>query len=265
MNTKTIVLFILLSVANAAAAAPLPPNELHRLASYLSYITVGMDSQKPDGGSIYTVGSNCPECLGKGEVGDGRTMLPCGWEDGKFYCNKGIIAKRSTGDVMDACCVGCALCETANDELTEEEADELTEQLEESGGFTEEARQFAEAIEDATEDWTEPDILCFKGSAWTFENKRVRQATNADMVKHLVDVHGLDFDSVSKYSREELIAQHNLLHNSEVRAAAPSSSCPDGQCPTTSNSSSGSSCPSGNCPTSSSSSSSRRGLFGRRR
>lgn len=301
MNTRTIVLLILLSVANAAAAAPLPPNELHRLASYLSYITVGVDTKMPDGGSVFTVGSNCPECLGVGKVGDGATMLVCGWEDGSFYCNKGKIAKRSDGDAIDPCEIGCALCESADDELTEEEANELTEQLESSGGFTEEARQFSEAIENVTEDWNEstvrdlgckledalqalgeeqddPDILCFNGSAWTFENKRVRQATNADMVKHLVEVHNIDPDSASKMDREELIALHNLLHNSEIRASAPSSSCPSGSCPsgscpsgscpTSSSGGSSSSCPSGTCPSSgsrSSSSSQRRGLFGWRR
>lgn len=297
MNTKTIIVFVLLSVANAAAAAPLPPNELHRLASYLSFITVSIDTTKPDGGSVFTVGSNCPECLGVGKVGDGATMLVCGWEDGSFYCNKGKIAKRSDGDAINPCEIGCAFC----DELTEEEAEELTEDLEASGGFTEETKELSETIKNVPEDWNEstvrdlsckledalqslnqeqddPDILCFNGSAWTFENKRVRQATDADMVKHLVEVHGLEYDSVSKYSRDELIAQHNLLHNSEIRASAPSSSCPSGSCPSgscpsgscpsSSSRSSSSSCPSGSCPSSgsrSSSSSQRRGLFGWRR
>ena len=278
MKVKTIILLILLSVANVAAAATsLPPSELHRLASYLSYITVGVDTKKPGGGSLYTIGSNCPECLGVGEVGDGRTMLPCGWEDGLFYCNKGKIAKRSDGDAMDSCEIGCALCET----LTDSEAAEMTEQLESSGGFTQESQELFDTIENVSEDWNEstvrdlgckledslealgeeqesPDILCFKGNAWTFEDKRINQASNADMVKHLVEVHNIDPDSASKMDREELIALHNLLHNSEVRSSAPKaeSSCPSG------------SCPSGTCPSSSSrgsSSSSRRGLFGWRR
>jgi len=99
----------------ATAATPLPPNELHRLASYLAYITVGVETQGPGGGSLYTVNENCPECLGKSVVGDGKVMVPCQWEDGKYYCNKGKIAKRSDGDAMDVCEVGCALCESACD------------------------------------------------------------------------------------------------------------------------------------------------------
>ena len=100
----------------ATAATPLPPNELHRLAAYLSYITVGVETQGPGGGSLYTVGANCPECGGPpGLVGDGTVMVPCQWEDGKYYCNKGKIAKRSDGDAMDVCEVGCALCESVCD------------------------------------------------------------------------------------------------------------------------------------------------------
>ena len=152
------------------------------------------------------------------------------------------------------------------------------------GTVEEEMQQLGDAIDCVTEDWNEstirdlgdkladvleakeeeqdvPDIVCLNGNAWTFEDKRIKQATNADMVKHLVEVHGLDYDSVSKYTREELIAQHNLLHNSEIRSSAPTASCPSGNCPTSRGSSS--SCPSGNCPTSRGSSTRSRGLFGR--
>lgn len=151
------------------------------------------------------------------------------------------------------------------------------------GSVEEEIKQLGDAIDNVPEDWNEaivrdlgckladvleakeeqdaPDIVCLNGSAWTFEDKRIKQATNADMINHLVEVHGLDYDSVSKYSREELIAQHNLLHNSEVRSSAPAASCPSGSCPTSRGSSS--SCPSGNCPTSKGSSTRSRGLFGR--
>lgn len=148
------------------------------------------------------------------------------------------------------------------------------------GSLEEEMQQLTDAIENVPEDWNEstirdlgdkladvleakeaeqdePDILCMKGSAWTFEDKKIREATDEEMVKHLVEVHGLDLDSVSKYTRDELIAQHNLLHNSEIRSEAPSSPTSRGNT---------SSCPSGTCPTSSSSSTrSSRGLFGRRR
>ena len=99
----------------ATAATPLPDAEKHRLAAYLSYITVGVETEGPGGGSLYTVGANCPECNGVGKVGDGVTMLTCEWEDGKYYCNKGKVAKRSDGDSMDVCEVGCALCESVCD------------------------------------------------------------------------------------------------------------------------------------------------------
>ena len=109
------VLFITIAflIANSAAAATaLPDAELHRLSAYLAYITVGVDTSGPGGGSIYTVGANCPECNGVGKVGDGVTMLTCAWDDGKFYCNGGKIAKKSDGDAMDYE-VDEAMCEAA--------------------------------------------------------------------------------------------------------------------------------------------------------
>jgi hypothetical protein len=99
---KSVLLLFTLLIANSAAAATaLPDAEKHRLASYLAYITVGVDTSGPGGGSIYTVGANCPECNGVGKVGDGVTMLTCEWDDGKFYCNGGKIAQKAEGDAMD--------------------------------------------------------------------------------------------------------------------------------------------------------------------
>ena len=98
---SALLLFTLLIANSAAAATALSDAEKHRLASYLAYITVGVDTSGPGGGSIYTVGANCPECNGVGKVGDGVTMLTCEWDDGKFYCNGGKIAQKAEGDAMD--------------------------------------------------------------------------------------------------------------------------------------------------------------------
>ena len=235
---------VVVVAATIAGCAPTGPvftvTDRAGLGAFLAFEVVGNSGgvapPAPDN-TPAPAGSTCPECGGKGKVGDGTVMLTCPECDG-------------TGKVP--------------------------------GSVEEEIKQLSDAIDNVPEDWNEaivrdlgckladvleakeeqdaPDIVCLNGSAWTFEDKRIKQATNADMINHLVEVHGLDYDSVSKYSREELIAQHNLLHNSEVRSSAPAASCPSGSCPTSRGSSS--SCPSGNCPTSSSRS---RGLFGRRR
>ena len=239
---------VVVVAATIAGCAPTGPvftiPDRAGLGAFLAFEVVGnagtVAPPAPDN-TPAPAGSTCPECGGKGKVGDGTVMLTCP------ECN-------GTGKVP--------------------------------GSVEEEMQQLSDAIDNVPEDWNEstirdlgdkladvleakeeeqdvPDIVCLNGNAWTFEDKRIKQATNADMVKHLVEVHGLDYDSVSKYTREELIAQHNLLHNSEIRSSAPTADCPSGTCPTSRGSSS---CPSGNCPTSKgSSSSSRRGLFGWRR
>ncbi len=114
---KRIVLtgWLLLWVGTVLAATPLPDAEKHRLASYLAYVVVGVEAEAPDGGSIYTVGANCNECNGTGKLGDGTVVFPCEWSDGLYYCNNGKIAQKSSGDSMDVCEVGCALCESVCD------------------------------------------------------------------------------------------------------------------------------------------------------
>ena len=113
---KRIVLagWLLLWVGTVLAATPLPDAEKHRLASYLAYVVVGVDAEAPDGGSIYTVGANCNECNGSGELGDGTVVFPCEWSDGLYYCNKGKIAKKSDGDSMEYD-VDEAMCEAVCD------------------------------------------------------------------------------------------------------------------------------------------------------
>ena len=115
MKKAVLIGWLMLWAATATAATALPPNELHRLAAYLAYITATLEPEGPGGGSMYTVGANCPECNGVGKVGDGVTMLTCKWEDGLHYCSGGKIAKKSDGDSMDVCEVGCAMCESVCD------------------------------------------------------------------------------------------------------------------------------------------------------
>ena len=224
LQTSVIVVTALVgAVLTAATTQPLTRGECYRLAAYLSYLVATDVPDGGGGGSSYSAGDTCPECGGKGEVGDGKVMVTCNFrtDDDKLMCKSGTL--REVGDVAEV----------------EYNLDEL--------GMTPE-----EVVEQLAEEQEEPDIVCLGGSTWTFEDKRVAQASDADMRRHLINVHDVEADSVNKMSRNEMIALHNLLHNTEVRASAPSSSAGS------------SSCPSGNCPTSSSGSfTRRRGLFRR--
>ena len=109
---KSVLLLFTLLIANSAAAATaLPDAELHRLSSYLAYITVGLDPDDP-GGIEYVAGETCVNCQGSGKLGDGKVEFPCEWSDGLYYCNGGKIAKKSDGDAMDYE-VDEAMCEAA--------------------------------------------------------------------------------------------------------------------------------------------------------
>ena len=253
-------IIIALWMAAAQAATALPPNELHRLAAYLSYVVVGVEAEAPDGGSIYTVGANCNECQGSGKLGDGTVVFPCEWSDGLYYCNKGKIAKRSDGDAMDYE-VDEAMCEPTpeRDELfeaienapldfNESTVRELEYDLEQALKEVETLRQCCPdgcpncgdppPAADQPETTVEESscLVDLSQTKWNWQG--TSNVPISTMREHLTDEHSIDPASLDKMSREELIALHNLLHNEEVRATAPEakassgSGCPNGQCPT---------------------------------
>ena len=261
MNRILSVAFaVSLSVSMAFGTDALPFKERQRLASYLAYVVSAVDQSALPSGPTVKVGDWCPDCTPNGKplypnkpgmVGDGSVFEKCGRCGGTQRIQPDDPDLGSAGSTCQEDSFQCQCC------LEEAEQDALEE------SYELEEKQSQEEMTKLT-----PDILCFENSAWTFEDKRVREATNADMVSHLVEVHGLEFDAASKMSRDELIALHNLIHSSEVRSSKPSASsssasCPSGGCP----SGSGGSCPT--CPSNSSrntsSSRSYRGLFGRRR
>ena len=276
MRKAVLIGWLALWAATATAATALPPNELHRLAAYLAFITTTLDPDDP-GGIEYTVGETCGNCQGSGVLGDGKVEFPCEWEDGKYYCNKGKIAKRSDGDAMDVCEVGCALCETP-------ERDELFEAIEDAPARFNESYvrdleyDLQKALEEVqtlkatcpdcptcadpqptesqeeTQPAEEPSSLTdLSQTQWNWQG--TSNVPISEMRRHLISEHSVSPDSVDKLSREELIALHNLLHNEEVRASTPQA-----KSKTKTYSSGG--CPGGNCPTGPSRAYSR-GLFGR--
>lgn len=294
-----LLLFTLLIANSAAAATALPDAEKHRLASYLAYVVVGVDTSGPGGGSLYTVGANCPECNGVGKVGDGVTMLTCEWDDGKFYCNKGKIAQKSAGDEMDyevdeAMCESVCGCDNCN--CATPERDELFDNLANPPARFNESYvrdleyDLQKALEEAeilragsgkcqpTEEEELPvppepepepkreeassDVLTIydmPGSRWNWEGRSSKSVSDSFMRSHLLSDHGVD---AAGMSRSQMQVVHDNIHNGyPAFGKASSASCPDGQCPLPG--SSGSS--SGSCPTcpGGSSSSRSRGLFGR--
>lgn len=213
---KTIVCFLCL--CGTALSAELSSRELHRLAAYSAYL-VSVSSE---------IGGGTPT---KPDTPDNR---PSGGVCGE--CNG--VGKVGDGVVMFTCgaCGGTGKASSATSPQPEPEV------------FPEEIPQEPQQPPEP-----EPDITQLRQSNWNWTGKN--NPPDSVMRKHLMDEHDVDPSSANKMSRQEMIAMHNLLHNSEVRAAAPKSS----------KSNSSSSCPSGNCPTSSSSSSSSRYRLFRRR
>ena len=284
MRKAVLIGWLMLWAATTTAATALPDAEKHRLAAYLSYIVVGVEAQGPGGGSLYTVGANCPECNGVGKVGDGVTMLTCKWEDGLHYCSGGKIAKRSDGDAMDYE-VDEAMCEAFCD-CGNPERDELFDNLENPPARFNESYvrdleyDLQKALEEVqtqkatcpncpscvdpqpeeSQEETQPveepssDVLTIykmpNNTKWNW-NGRSNPSTEY-MRSHLKAEHGLD---TSGMNREQLQIVHNNAHNYGDDMAL-------GTATYEAKASSGSSCPSGTCPTSGSSSRSR-GFFRR--
>mgnify|MGYP001422407982 CR=1 FL=1 len=292
MKKAILITTLALWAATATAATALPPNELHRLAAYLAFITTTLDPDDP-GGIEYTVGDTCKNCQGSGVLGDGKVEFPCEWEDGKYYCNKGKIAKRSDGDAMDVCEVGCALCETPereelfeaiedapahyNEAYVEKLEYDLTSALQEletlKAGETcqqDEADQPEEnqAETPEPEESSSKNVTLYRmpnNTKWNWSGRS--NPSTEFMRQHLMDEHGID---ASMMTREQMQLLHNNAHNygddkafgfpTEFNSSVTASGCIDGKCPLPSSSGSGS-CPT--CPGGSSPRSYSRGLFGR--
>ena len=235
---KKIVLAFLLLTQSAYA---LDEVELHRLGAYLSYVVAASDEilGEDDTPKIWTIGEDCPACDGLGEIGDGTVMLKCEWEDGDYYCKNGKIAK--VGDMQ-----------------------EVFESMESSGDFIPPTQNTCpqccpdcpeQSSQSSQQEQDQRSALCLvqlNQTTWNWQG--LTNVPTSVMREHLIDEHQIASDSVDRLTREELIALHNLLHNEEVRTSDPAAQ----------SSSSSSSCPSGNCPTRSSSSSRGWGLFRRR-
>lgn len=239
---KTLIIFIALT-SSAFALDVLSRAEQHRLGAYLSYIVSSLEDSEQE--EVYKAGDTCPSCGGRGKQGDGVVCSTCNFStpDGLLSC-KGTGKLQPSGQANDS-----ELAET----FAEEQAEEMFEILEESGGFPD-----------------TPDITEIDSNLWNWEGRSNASVPTEFMRKHLREAHGLG-PEVENMSRIELQSLHNIIHDAEVRASEPvssSSSCPTcpsgGSCPTCPSSGSCPTCPSSGSSRSSSSSRSR-GLFGRRR
>lgn len=206
---RTLIALVAFSISLQAFALDLA--EKHRLGAYLTFVVV---TSKDIGGGGTAPDKNpsggvCQDCSGLGWLGDGTIRLTC------------------------SSCGGTGRASSATSPQSEPE--EIPEEIPQEQGVIPEP---------------EPEITQLRQTNWNWTGKN--NPPDDVMRKHLMVEHDVDPSSANKMSRQEMISLHNLLHNSEVRAAAPKSK-------------SSSSCPSGNCPTSSSSSSTRRYSLFRRR
>lgn len=252
---RTLIALVAFSISLQAFALDLA--EKHRLGAYLTFIVV---TSKDIGGGTPTPdnkpsGGVCSECGGVGKVGDGVVMFTCG------ACGGTGKASPSTPGVQpgtpdSAQKVEPQLSPSGPQAAAQpQEASTTNVQVASSPAIqnqNQSGSQGSGQSEPPASQEKEPDITQIRQSNWDWQGRN--NPSDSVMRNHLMAEHDVDPSSANKMSRQEMIAMHNLLHNSEVRAAAPKSS----------KSKSSSSCPSGNCPTSSSSSSSRYRLFRRR-
>lgn len=254
---RTLIALVAFSISLQAFALDLA--EKHRLGAYLTFIVV--TSKDIGGGTPSTpdsspAGGVCGECNGVGKVGDGVVMFTCGACGGT-----GKSASSSTPDVQSGTPDTPSPPEPQlspsgpQAAAQSQEASTASVQVASSPAIQSQnpsGSQGSGQSEPPASQEKGPDITQIRQSSWDWQGRN--NPSDSVMRKHLMAEHDVDPSSANKMSRQEMIAMHNLLHNSEVRAAAPKSS----------KSRSSSSCPSGNCPTSSSSSSSRYRLFRRR-
>jgi pyruvate/2-oxoglutarate dehydrogenase complex dihydrolipoamide acyltransferase (E2) component len=225
---RTAIIFLFLT---STVLAELPNAEIHRLAAYLAYVTSSVDAGGDGGGNTpdKPTGGACQECNGVGKVGDGVVMFTCG------------------------ACGGTGRNQSSRPPVEPDEAiaveDEKAPAKEEPPAVPATPPKQAEQAKVAPPSG-KAVVVPSGGASWNWQGQNNVSASTKR--SHLISEHGMSKSQVDRMSDQEMTALHNLLHNEEVRRSAPKSS------------KSSSSCPSGNCPTSSSSSSrSRYRLFRR--
>ena len=198
---KTLLIFLALTATSAAA---LPSEELHRLGAYLAYSVAAVSAEVAPSPKPTPGNGVCSECQGVGKIGDGTIMFTCP------RCN-------GTGREPGASPVPEGSPEMPQPDAVAPEPE-------------------PQAVE--PEEESSPPLTSMKQTRWNWSG--VGNPPLSVKRKHLISEHSVEPDSVNKMSNAEIESLHNLLHNSEVRAAAPKakSSCPGGNCPTSSSSSS---------------------------
>ena len=218
---KTLLIFLALT---STAFAELPNAEIHRLAAYLAYVTSSVDAGGGGGGNTPDTpsGGVCENCRGAGRVGDGTVMFTCPECDGTGK-------SQSSRPPVEP------------DEADGEEAKPVPKKPE--------PEAVSVAAPPPPKQIKEPApsgkkvVVPSGGASWNWQGRW--NVSAASKRNHLVSEHGMSRSQVDRMSDQEMTALHNLLHNEEVRKASPkqataksSSSCPGGNCPTSSSSSS---------------------------
>ena len=277
MKKAVLIGWLVLWGTLAIAASPLSNPEKHRLAAYLSYITVTAPKSPVD--ESYKAGDICGACGGRGSVGDGVIESPCDFvtPDGLLAC-KGTGKLQSTGGMMDYE-IDETLCEPTpeRDELFEaienapldfnestvrELEYDLEQALEEVQTLKATCpncpscppqKQTADQPETTVEEPSCDVLTIYKmpGATWNWNGRR--NPSTEYMRSHISQEHGID---ASGMSRDQLQIVHNNAHNYGDDMALGTATYE-----AKSSGTSSSSCPGGNCPTSGSSRS--RGFFGR--
>ena len=219
---------LLLAFLTGCNASPLQVMTVHDRAYLGVEIAGGLlggSPPTPTPDNPTPAGDVCPECQGRGKLGDGTVCSTC-WACG------GTGKKKSD-----------APCKPTDEEP---EAD-------------------VSLWEDALQEYAAPiaprSVVRMSGPRWTFEN-RGTNPPESFKAQHLASVHGIDTTGMTS---AEMSAAHDNAHNhGDSYAYGPSDSGGTGVS-VYSSSPVSSSCPSGNCPGTSSgrTTTGRRGLFGR--
>lgn len=213
---RTAIIFLFLT---STVLAELPNAEIHRLAAYLAYVTAAVDAGGDGGGNtpVKPTGGVCQECNGVGKVGDGVVMFTCG------------------------ACGGTGRNQSSRPPVEPDEPIAVAPAAEEPPAVPATPPKQAEQAKVAPPSG-KAVVVPSGGSSWNWQGRW--NVSAASKRSHLISEHGMSRSQVDRMSDQEMTALHNLLHNEEVRRSAPkattksSSSCPSGNCPTSSSSSS---------------------------
>lgn len=193
------VLALLFGITGCSPITVMSVKDRAGLGSYIAFNIVVSEKVIPDNTPDLKPGDTCPECNGRGKQGDGTIEFPCD-------------ACKGTGKVQRVASKAVAIEDQSVSAWPKRAIEDSSKTVTDTGAIAQSNKI---------------NVVRRSTTRWTVGTKR--SYTTDELALHLSKEHGID---TTGYTRQEMEAMHDNIHNGYTAYGEIKSNCPDGNCPT---------------------------------